>query len=211
MSGTWNPDYGTWTPDYPMGVGIPGPTGPAGPPGPTGPAGPEGPIGPTGPAGPAGPTGADGPAGATGPAGPAGPAGANGIDGATGPTGPAGTAGVDGVNGLAYLPAAFSMYGGLFVVTGTQRFYNDTGITLTFIKARLTVGTAPTGSDLIGVFKKNGTTVATVTITAGTNTGTSTTFSPTTIADGEYLTLDLTQVGSTVAGSDLTGQILAGG
>jgi hypothetical protein len=103
----------------------------------------------------------------------------------------------------------FSVYGVVAVTTGDQRFYNDTGLILTFIKARISVGVAPTGADLIGVFKLNGVALCTVTVTAGTNTGVATVFTPTTIADGDYITFDVTQVGSTVAGSDLTAQITA--
>jgi hypothetical protein len=92
------------------------------------------------------------------------------------------------------------------------RWYNDTGRTLTFTAARASVTTAPTGATILVDVNVNGTTcfVATSqanrpTIAISGNTNKTTTFdSITTIADGSYLTVDIDQVGSTIAGSDLT-------
>jgi hypothetical protein len=63
--------------------GVPGPTGPTGP---TGPQGLQGPMGPQGPQSSTGPQGPQGPQGIPGPTGPTGPTGSV---GPTGPTGPA--------------------------------------------------------------------------------------------------------------------------
>lgn len=64
------------------------------------------------------------------------------------------------------------------------------------------VKTAPTGADLIGRINKNGVSAATFTITASsvnvTVSGLSIPYVP-----GDYFTLDITQIGSTIAGSDL--------
>jgi len=118
----------------------------------------------------------------------------------------------DGAGGVAWgnRPTAalvFSVPGAVAVATGAARVYNPTGASLTLLTARASVGTAPTGANLIAVIKKNGsTTVETLTITAGSNATSRTTLSAS-LADGDYLTVDVTQVGSTVAGSDLTVQI----
>lgn len=110
----------------------------------------------------------------------------------------------------------FAKAGALAASTvGTFRWYNDTGRTLTFVSARASVGTAPTGSGNITVdVNKDGTTIMTgtkVVIALTTFTTKQTTFSTTTIADGSYLTVDIDSVGGTVAGSDLTVNILMRG
>jgi hypothetical protein len=63
------------------------------------------------------------------------------------------------------------------------------------------VGAAPTGADIIASVKKNGVQQFTVTIAAGSNTASGAgAFS---LLTTDYVTIDITQVGSTVAGSDL--------
>lgn len=73
----------------------------------------------------------------------------------------------------------------------------------TFSSIYARVKTNPTGADLIGRVNKNGVQVATFDIPAGSanysNTGLSITF-----VAGDYFTLDITQIGATIAGSDLT-------
>lgn len=96
----------------------------------------------------------------------------------------------------------------LATVTGAIRIYNNTGTTKTINKVFLSVSTAPTGAAIIVDIHKNGTTIFTnqanrPQISAGANTGYSTTMAVTEWADGEYLTMDVDQVGSTVAGSYL--------
>jgi hypothetical protein len=114
----------------------------------------------------------------------------------------------------ASLNAIWSKQGTLVVGTGVLRIYNDTGKTLTFVKVRISVGTAPTGATIIVDVNKNGTTIFTTqggrpVIAISGNTGTSTAMDVTTLADGDYLTVDIDQIGSTIAGSDLTIQVLA--
>jgi hypothetical protein len=87
---------------------------------------------------------------------------------------------------------------------------------------RATVGTAPTGANMIIDVLLNGTTSVLDTplvITAGTTTGvgtvTTTSWASGDIAvaewvPGDFLTVEVTQVGSTVPGSDLTVQVWAG-
>lgn len=97
--------------------------------------------------------------------------------------------------------------------TGATRLYNDTGVTLTISSVRASVGTAPTGATLIVDVNKNGTTIFTtqanrpaIAISGNTATGTP---DVTSWASGDYLTVDVDQVGSTVAGSDLTVVVIA--
>jgi hypothetical protein len=127
--------------------------------------------------------------------------------------GDTGTTGSAGPVGPTVLPLSYSYYGTIQTVTGSLRLYNDTGRTLTFQKIRATCGIAPTGSAAIVNVKKNGTPITLTgdraTIAPTALTATTTTFSVPTIADGEYITIDVDQVGSTFAGSDLVVSVVA--
>jgi hypothetical protein len=109
---------------------------------------------------------------------------------------------------LTFSLAAFSKSGTLAVAAGTQRMPVDG--TYTIVGTRLMVGTAPTGANLIIDVNKNGTTIYTTqanrpTITASANSGgPGVTPDVTALVAGDYLTIDVDQVGSTIAGSDLT-------
>lgn len=116
-----------------------------------------------------------------------------------------------------YIPIPFvggdAATGVLSVAAGAWRWPNNTGSTLTIVRVSAIVATAPTGANLICDVNVNGSTIwATqgnrITIAAGATTGTTTTFNTTTIANGSYLTADVDQVGSGVAGSYLTLQVL---
>lgn len=113
--------------------------------------------------------------------------------------------------GSAIRKETFSWIGGVTLFTGTQRVYNDDGVARTISKVRVSAGTAPTGAALIVDIKKNGTTVFPTTakpqVAIGANTGTAVP-DTTSWANGDYLTVDVTQIGSTVAGSDLTIEIV---
>ena len=107
----------------------------------------------------------------------------------------------------------YSYTGPLSVATGAVRLYNDTGSAWTITGVRASVGTAPTGAAIIVDIKINGTTIFTTqanrpTIAVSTNTsGNVTNMDVTSVAAGDYLTVDVAQVGSTVAGSDLSVQV----
>jgi hypothetical protein len=108
--------------------------------------------------------------------------------------------------------AVFSVAGTLSTVTGLARWYNDSGRTLSIVKVRASVGVAPTGASLIVDVNKNGTTIFTTqsarpTIAAAGVTATGTP-AVTTLADGDYLTVDIDQIGSGTAGADLTVQVV---
>jgi hypothetical protein len=108
---------------------------------------------------------------------------------------------------------AFSNTGTLSVLVGTHRLYNDSGVNWTITSVRASVGTAPAGASIIIDVNKNGITIFTTqanrpTIAAAGNTsGKVTNMNITTVADGEYLTVDVDQVGSTTSGGDLTLQL----
>lgn len=107
----------------------------------------------------------------------------------------------------------YSYLGTLSVTTGPFRLYNDTGTAWTIAGVRASVGTAPAGASVIIDVNKNGTTIFTTqanrpTIAAATNTsGNVTNMDITTVATGEYLTIDIDQIGTTTIGSDLTVQV----
>jgi hypothetical protein len=98
----------------------------------------------------------------------------------------------------------FSVGGALTVgVTGRkQRLYNRTGSPWVIVGADLYINTAPTGASATLQVNKNGASAFTISVTTGTNTANST--PSVTVANGDYLDVDVTAVGSTVAGSDAT-------
>ena len=81
---------------------------------------------------------------------------------------------------------------------------------LTIVKAYAVVKTAPTGADLVIDINKGGTSIwnATqanrLTISASATSGSQTSFDTTALSADDSLTLDVDQVGSTVAGADLS-------
>jgi len=107
----------------------------------------------------------------------------------------------------------YSYGGALAVVGGTFRLYNDSGAAWTITSVRASVGTAPTGASVIVDVNVDGTTIFSTqanrpTIAAAANTSsTVTNMNTTSVANGSYLTVDIDQVGSTVAGSDLSVQV----
>jgi hypothetical protein len=106
--------------------------------------------------------------------------------------------------------ATFNQSGALAVATGTNRFPFPVSVTILGVSAA--VGTAPVGASIIVDVKKNGTTVYTTTanrpaVAAGANTASETLPDVVSLAAGDYLTVDIVQVGSTTAGSDLTVQV----
>lgn len=110
-------------------------------------------------------------------------------------------------------PPTMSMGGTLVLATGKGRWYNDTGATLVITGVRASVGTAPTGASILVDVNLGGTTIFTTqgnrpAITATNFTsGKVTNMNVTSWASGNYLSVDVDQIGSTIAGADLTVQI----
>lgn len=108
-----------------------------------------------------------------------------------------------GEDAVITLAPSFSMTGDLTVMEGKHSFHNDTGTPLKLTAARASVGTAPTGSGITVLVKKNGTTAATITLAAGATTAKVSPASQT-LADGDALTVSVSAIGSTTPGADLT-------
>ncbi len=101
----------------------------------------------------------------------------------------------------------WSRSGNAAVVGGAVRWYNPRAGATNLFSARASVNTAPTGASLVVDLVKNGaTTIATLTIAAGAYTSGLQTLEAA-LADGDYLTVNITQVGSTTPGADLTVQV----
>lgn len=91
----------------------------------------------------------------------------------------------------------------LVPLAGKARFYPAN--TISVVTVRAAVGTAPVGANVVAQLKKNGTVVETITISNGANESGLITPSPAlSLTSGDFLTVDVTQVGSSIAGSDLT-------
>ena len=97
--------------------------------------------------------------------------------------------------------------GALVVETGLVRWYPPVAITIVGVRA--SVNTAPTGASILVDVNKNGTTIFTTQsnrpeIAAAGFTDLSGTPDVTGVSIGDYLQVDIDQIGSTVAGSNLT-------
>lgn len=94
----------------------------------------------------------------------------------------------------------------LVVGAGTvRRYFSHAG---TFTNVVAGVGTQPTGASILVDINKNGTTIFTTqanrpTILASTSSDTSSVPDVTTFVAGDYLTVDIDQIGAGVAGADL--------
>lgn len=100
-----------------------------------------------------------------------------------------------------------------------QRLYNATNVPLRVKKIHVAVGTAPTGTFLAVDAKINGTSVfanaadrpkVNASAFAGEAVPTKTDETAITVLPGQYVTVEVTQIGSTVAGSDLVVQVHLG-
>lgn len=102
----------------------------------------------------------------------------------------------------------YTKSGTLSVTTGTLRYRLPWAATI--IATTASVNTAPTGASIIVDVLKNGTTIYSTTANrptiAATNFATTTSPTPdvTSLSAGDYLTVNISQVGSTIAGSDLS-------
>ena len=94
----------------------------------------------------------------------------------------------------------YSYDGTLSLNTGTKRLYISIACTLSTVDAYL--ATAPVGADVILNIKKNGSSLNTLTITDGNSISENNSFNVSFIK-GDYITLDITQIGSSTAGEDL--------
>ena len=96
---------------------------------------------------------------------------------------------------------SYNYDGTLIVNTGSKRLYMTRAGT--FGTFDMFVATAPAGAALTVSIKKNGSEIGTGTIADGATSGTGQTLSSTSFSNGDYLTVDITQIGSSTAGEDL--------
>ena len=118
---------------------------------------------------------------------------------------------VQGPLGQKYFTLTVS--GDLTVDPGFLRLYNLTGKALIISKVHIAVNTAPTDADILVDVNENGTTIFTSqsnrpSITATEFTGETTTVDEDSWDDGNYIQVDVDQIGSTIAGADLTVMII---
>ncbi len=111
------------------------------------------------------------------------------------------------VLGKAPYTMVFTVPGTLVVGTGAARFPVHRPITITNVRAN--IGTAPTGAAVLVDVNKNGTTLFTTqgnrpSIAVSTNADNAATPDVTTATTDDYISIDVDQVGSTVAGANLT-------
>ena len=171
-----------------------------------------------------GETGEQGLKGDTGERGLQGEQGLQGVKGDTGSKGDQGLQGIQGIQGEQGLqgvpgnPATdtntrfftFVLHRGENATTGvnkTNKLIADKAYTIT--KAYAYATTAPTGASLLFDINVNGTTIwATqanrLAIASTANSGTQTSFNTTALAENDVLSIDIDQIGSTIAGSDIT-------
>lgn len=114
-----------------------------------------------------------------------------------------------GPGGSSSSKVVFSQAGTL--TTGSGSFKLPFTLDAEIVSVQLAVATSPTGADLIVDVNKNGSTVFTTqanrpTVPDGDANGVGAEAVPdvTAISEGDYLTIDIDQIGSTVAGEDLT-------
>lgn len=93
----------------------------------------------------------------------------------------------------------------LVVGTGIVQFVAMRACTITGVRATVAVGKAPTGADVIFDINKNGTTIFSTQanrpkVTATNTVGALATPNTTALAAGDVITIDVDQVGSTLAG-----------
>lgn len=98
--------------------------------------------------------------------------------------------------------------GTLQVTSGPLKFYNRLGVDLTILEVHITVETAPTGAAIIADLHEDGTTVFTnqahrPQIAISGLTGVTTDIDVATWTNGSYLSPEIDQVGSTIAGANL--------
>ena len=108
--------------------------------------------------------------------------------------------------GAATSPIVFSYSGAATTGSGTLRY--PIALPAAIHGVLVTAGTAPTGASLILDVNKNGTTIFTTqanrpTISAGSQASSIATPDITSVATNDYITVDIDQIGSSVAGSDL--------
>lgn len=113
----------------------------------------------------------------------------------------------DGPSGYFWHTFTFTVVGNLSVSSGNLRFSSPGPMTIG--EVRLEINTAPTDQSILVDIHKNGTTIFTdqgkrPEIADGAYAGTSSTPDVVALVKNDYITMDVDQVGSTIAGGNLT-------
>lgn len=107
----------------------------------------------------------------------------------------------------------FTRNGTLTAGVGTFMWTNDLGVPMSIRSVRASVGTAPTGASVIADVNVSGTTIfgtqsnRPTIVASATTSGKVTAMSVVVVPDGGTVTVDIDQVGSILAGADLTVQL----
>lgn len=139
------------------------------------------------------------PSGYTGSQGTVGFTGSAGTQGNIGPIGYTGSAGTGGGTSTTISTRTMEYTGTLVTFTGTKRWWINSNVSISRLLAYIT--TAPQGSNVRLVINKNASTITSVNIQANTNSTISSANIP--VVQGDYITVDVAQVGSSTAGADL--------
>jgi hypothetical protein len=121
---------------------------------------------------------------------------------AQGLQGAKGDPGADGAPGVS-LPIVFARRGVCEVLDGRLRYRMPFAATLTGYSAAMGAGTPPLGAALIADINLNGIAIATLTVPDGAEEVAEVALNEA-VSVGDFLTVDITQVGSTEPGSDLS-------
>jgi len=114
-------------------------------------------------------------------------------------------------SGLAML--TFVLAAGTTLTAGVGKARITIPYNATILKAYIVAGTGPVGASVILDINQNGTSIWNstpanrLTIADGSTTGSQTAFDTATIIEGDILTVDVDQVGTTTAGGDVTAQL----
>jgi len=108
---------------------------------------------------------------------------------------------IDPATGLTtqYYERHFNYPGDITVNNGNVRWWSQGSLLISRIRAQVDI--APLGANITIVIRKNGTSVQTVTITAGQSSSQINT--NITTANGDYITVDITTTGLSPVGSNL--------
>ena len=124
-----------------------------------------------------------------------------------------GNAGTSGTNGVGISNITFLLAVGTILTTGTNKARVTVPYVGTILKAYASSGTGPQGADDIFDIYRNGVSIWNITqsnrlkILSGQTYGTQSSFDITSIAEGDILSIDVDQVGSTTPGGDISVQL----
>jgi hypothetical protein len=100
----------------------------------------------------------------------------------------------------------FTVEGEVALATGHIKIFNRLGVDVIIQELFLALGTPPAGSPLTAALIINGSMAASAQVTAGNTTGASGNLNIT-WANGIFITLDVTQIGSSIPGSNLSAHV----